>query len=182
MERGFLLLTLSVITTKIRSMNPKRQHPPQAANECDASASAAAGGAAQEAFLNVLKTADVLQNELAGVLKPGELSPTQYNVLRILRGAGAGGMPCGHIAGRMLSHDPDITRLLDRLESRALIERFRDKADRRVVRAQITAAGKKLLGRLDEPVMALHERQLGHLGARDLKMLAGLLGRARERT
>ena len=63
----------------------------------------------QAAFLNILRTADVLETELAELLKPAGLSPTQYNVLRILRAAGAAGLPCGQIARRMLTHDPDIT-------------------------------------------------------------------------
>jgi DNA-binding MarR family transcriptional regulator len=135
----------------------------------------------QVVFLGVLKTADALQAELAEVLKAGELSPTQYNVLRILRAAGEGGLPCGRIAQKMLTRDPDMTRLLDRLEKRGLIGRDRDQADRRVVRAHITAAGRKLLAGLDEPVTRLHRGQLGHLGQRDLKALAELLRRARER-
>src|ERR1019366_96672 len=98
-----------------------------------------------------------------------------YNVLRILRSVGESGLACGQIAGRMLTHDPDMTRLLDRLEKGGLIERFRDKADRRVVRSHITPAGRKLLEGLDEPVMALHQAQLIHLGAKDLKSLSELL-------
>ncbi|MDB5354029.1 MAG: transcriptional regulator, MarR family [Phycisphaerales bacterium] len=141
----------------------------------------AGGEPEQDVFLGVLKTADVLQAELAAVLKPGDLSPTQYNVLRILRGAGDDGLPCGRITERMLTRDPDMTRLLDRLEKRGLIARGRDAGDRRVVRARITAAGGKVLAPLDEPVMRLHRMQLGHLGRRDLKVLAGLLQRARER-
>jgi DNA-binding MarR family transcriptional regulator len=135
----------------------------------------------QEVFLGVLKTADVLQAELAVTLKPAELSPTQYNVLRILRGVGDEGLPCGRIAERMLTHDPDMTRLLDRLEKRGLIERFRDKVDRRVVLTHITPAGRKLLAGLDEAIVELHKEQLGHLGARELKALATLLAGARER-
>ena len=152
---------------------------PPSSPECQ---TGSAGTPTQEVFLGILKTADVLQNELSEVLKPADLSPTQYNVLRILRGAGEAGLACGQVAGRMLTHDPDMTRLQDRLEKRGIIERFRDKADRRVVKAHITAAGRKLLARLDEPVNALHDAQLGHLGPRDLKALAELLRRARERT
>lgn len=136
----------------------------------------------QEVFLGVLKTADRLQAELAESLKPADLSPTQYNVLRILRGAGIEGLACGQIADRMLTHDPDMTRLLDRLEKRRLIERSRDKADRRVVRTSVTAMGRDLLAGLDQAVIDLHRAQLGHLGPRDLKALAELLRRARERT
>ncbi len=136
----------------------------------------------QEAFLAILKTADVLETELAEILKPSELSATQYNVLRILRGAGDEGFACGQVAERMLTHDPDMTRLLDRLEKRGLIERSRDKADRRVVRAYITVAGRHLLSTLDDPVLRLHHDQLGHLGPRELKSLSELLVKARDRT
>ena len=136
----------------------------------------------QAVFLNVQKTADVLMGELADVLKPAELSPTQYNVLRILRAAGGGGLPCGQIALRMLTREPDMTRLLDRLEGRGLIARARGTDDRRVVRGRITDKGLALLKMLDAPVADLHRRQLGHLGRENLKTLAKLLERARDRT
>jgi DNA-binding MarR family transcriptional regulator len=158
--------------------NAKRtsSHPP---GECQAGSGRSPE---QDVFLGVLKTADVLQAELAEVLKRADLSPTQYNVLRILRGAGDDGLACGQVSERMLTHDPDMTRLLDRLEKRGLIERSRDKVDRRVVKAQITTAGRHLIAGLDEPILLLHRAQLGHLGSRDLKALAELLRRARERT
>jgi DNA-binding MarR family transcriptional regulator len=154
----------------------RRSSDPSA--ECEAGAGRTAE---QEAFLGVLRTADALQAELAELLKPADLSPTQYNVLRILRGAGEAGMACGQISGRMLTHDPDMTRLLDRLAGRELIERSRDQKDRRVVRTHITSAGRHLLAGLDEAVLELHRAQLGHLGPRNLKLLADLLVRARER-
>src|SRR3954467_10234095 len=99
----------------------------------------------QEVFLNVLRTADVLTYRLEAFLKPFGLSPTQYNVLRILRGAGDEGLACGRIAERMITRDPDITRLLDRLEKRNLIRRARQTDDRRVVKGFITAEGSALL-------------------------------------
>src|SRR5580704_13128626 len=101
----------------------------------------------------MVRTADVLGRRLIGVLKDEELSQNQYNVLRILRGA-AEGLACGEIGERMITRDPDITRLLDRLEKRELIERWRDASDRRVVLAKISPAGLKLLARMDEPVRA----------------------------
>src|SRR3954454_15652654 len=128
----------------------------------------------QEVFLNLLRTADALMAEVTEFLKPHGISPTQYNVLRILRGAGAGccagghhdpnaeGVPCREIAGRMITHDPDMTRLLDRLEERGLIVRERAKKDRRMIITRITDVGLELLNKLDEPVMELHDRQLGH--------------------
>ena len=136
----------------------------------------------QGVFLNLQKTADLLMAELAAVLKSGELSPTQYNVLRILRAAGAGGLPCGRISERMLTREPDMTRLLDRLETRGLIARSRSTEDRRVVRGTITEKGLGVLTELDEPVAGLHRRQLGHLGREKLRQLTDLLEQARERT
>ena len=148
---------------------------------------------AQAVFLVLQKTADVLMAELAEFFKPHGISPTQYNVLRILRGAGAGcsvdgrfdpgskGLACGEIAHRMITRDPDMTRLLDRLEDRGLIGRERDKADRRMITVRITAAGLKLLAGLDEPLLELHEAQLGSLGEKKLEVLLDLLETAGER-
>jgi DNA-binding MarR family transcriptional regulator len=132
-----------------------------------------------EAFLNIEHTADALLRGLTDLLKGADLSPTQYNVLRILRGAGPGGLACGEIADRMVTRDPDITRLLDRLAHRGLVDRTRDGRDRRVVTTTITREGKDLLGRLDEPVEQLHSRQLSHLGEQSLKKLIDLLEKAR---
>src|SRR6202042_3480209 len=105
----------------------------------------------EAAFLDLLRTTDMLSRGLIAVLKTEDLSATQYNVLRILRGAPEG-LPCGEVANRMITKDPDITRLLDRLEKRGLISRSREAKDRRTVTARITPAGLKLLGGLDEPV------------------------------
>ncbi len=132
------------------------------------------GTAEESAFLDLLRTTDMLSRGLVHVLKVEELSSTQYNVLRILRGAPQG-LPCGEIANRMITRDPDVTRLLDRLEKRKLISRCRETKDRRTVRTRIVSEGLKLLARLDEPVQAAHRRQLGHLGRRRLLALAELL-------
>ena len=132
----------------------------------------------QEAMLNVVRTADVLSADMAATLKGSDLSPNQYNVLRILRGAGEG-LACGEIAERMITRDPDITRLLDRLEKRALIMRRRPQSDRRVVRAAITPSGLKLLAGLDPLIEKAHRKQLGHMSQKDLKTLIQLLERAR---
>lgn len=137
-----------------------------------------AGSAEEAAFLDLLRTSDLLTRGVIGVLKAGDLSPTQYNVLRILRGSREG-LPCGEIAGRMITRDPDITRLLDRLEKRRLISRCRESKDRRMVFARITPAGLRLLARLDEPVLHAHRQQLGHLGRKRLRKLAELLQAAR---
>jgi DNA-binding MarR family transcriptional regulator len=128
----------------------------------------------EAAFLELLRTTDTLSRGLVKVLKVKDLSGTQYNVLRILRGSPAG-LPCGEIASRMITRDPDITRLLDRLEKRGLISRCRETKDRRRVMARITPEGLKLLARLDEPVQAAHRKQLGHLGRERLRALTELL-------
>lgn len=132
----------------------------------------------EAAFLELLRTTDQLSRRLVPLLKAEELSPTQYNVLRILRGAPEG-LTCGEIGQRMITRDPDITRLLDRLEKRGLIVRWRDVEDRRIVLARITPEGLKTLDRLDEPVQEGHRRQLGHLGRARLKALCELLRAAR---
>ena len=126
------------------------------------------------AFLELVRTTDMLSRGLTRILKTGDLSSTQYNVLRILRGTPEG-LPCGEIASRMITRDPDVTRLLDRLEIRSLISRWRDTKDRRTVMARITPQGLRLLERLDEPVRATHREQLGHLGRRRLRTLTELL-------
>ena len=133
----------------------------------------------QEAFLNLQRTAESLTYDLAKALEPYGLTHTQYNALRILRGAGEPGAACSEVAGRMVTRVPDVTRLLDRLETQGRITRARSDADRRVVRARITAAGLALLARLDEPVLELHRRQLGHLGDAELRSLIDALERVR---
>jgi DNA-binding MarR family transcriptional regulator len=130
------------------------------------------------AFLELQRTADLLSRAVAHLLKAEELSPNQYNVLRILRGAPEG-LTCGEIASRMITRDPDITRLLDRLEKRRLISRCRENPDRRMVMTRIAPAGAKLLARMDTPVREAHRRQLGHLGRRRLAALTRLLQSAR---
>jgi DNA-binding MarR family transcriptional regulator len=132
----------------------------------------------EAAFLELLRTTDMLSRGLIPILKAEDLSPNQYNVLRILRGSPEG-LPCGEIASRMITKDPDITRLLDRLEKRDLISRCRETKDRRMVMARITPEGLKLLARLDEPVQDGHRKQLGHLGRERLKTLSELLQAAR---
>jgi DNA-binding MarR family transcriptional regulator len=132
----------------------------------------------EEAFVSLLRTGDLLARRLEGVLKAAEVSPTQYNVLRILRGAPEG-LACGEIGNRMISRDPDITRLLDRLEKRKLISRSRETKDRRMVLARITDDGMKVLADLDGPVLDTHCKLLGHMGKEKLQSLLGLLAEAR---
>jgi DNA-binding MarR family transcriptional regulator len=133
----------------------------------------------QEVFLSLLRTADELDQGLAELLKPFALTPTQYNVLRILRGAGGRGLACHEIGERMLTHDPDVTRLLDRLERRGLLERHREPQDRRIITTRIAPAGLTLLATLDAPVADLHLRQLAHLDEEPLRALLALLERVR---
>jgi DNA-binding MarR family transcriptional regulator len=134
-----------------------------------------------EAFSAVLVAAGQLERELVEVLKAAGLSAAQYNVLRILRGAGAAGLACGQVGGRLIRHDPDVTRLTDRLEKRGLLERTRETADRRIVRTRITATGLALLADLDEPIDRLHERQFGHMSERRLASLKEFLADATSR-
>jgi len=128
--------------------------------------------------LEVVRTADTLARGIVHVLKAEDVSGTQYNVLRILRGAPEG-LPCGEIANRMITRDPDVTRLLDRLEKRGLISRCRENADRRTVLTRITSDGLELLARLDGPIQDAHRAQLGHMGPDRLQALTDLLRLAR---
>jgi DNA-binding MarR family transcriptional regulator len=134
----------------------------------------------QEAVLNVLRTADVLLQRITAVLKPFKLSHSQYNVLRILRGAGPEGLACREIGERMVTRDPDITRLLDRLEARGLLTRTRDQRDRRVITARITLEGRSLVDALDQPIAEVDRQPLQHLGEQRLRTLIRLLQLARD--
>lgn len=132
----------------------------------------------QEVALNLMKTAESLQAGFARLFKEHQISGAQYNVLRILRGAGTD-LPCLEIAGRMISHLPDITRLVDRLEARGLVARCRTQEDRRLVLVRITEPGMALLAELDSPVLDLHRKQLGHLTAEEMAEFNRLLVKAR---
>ncbi len=134
----------------------------------------------QEAYLSLLRTTDALQSSVEARLKEFGLTGTQYNALRILRGAGAEGLPCSEVGERMITRDPDITRLLDRLQKRGLVERARCKRDRRVVYGKITAAGLKLLRELDEPLEKHSREMLRHVGQAKLKQLIELLEKVRD--
>lgn len=133
-------------------------------------------------FLTVLKAADFLSQEAEQFLKAHGLTGAQYNVLRILRGAEPDGLACREISERMISHDPDMTRLLDRMEKRGLITRERGKDDRRVVRTRITPPGLELLKKLDDPVRSLHREQFQHMQPGKMKLLAQLLDEVSART
>jgi DNA-binding MarR family transcriptional regulator len=135
-----------------------------------------------EAYLNLVRTATALMRREAELLKAHDLTPAQFNVLRILRGAAGEGLICREISDRMLAYDPDVTKLLDRLEARGLARRERQAADRRAITARITPAGLRVLQTVDTPMLDLVVGLLGHLGRRGkLRMLSSLLEAARER-
>ena len=129
----------------------------------------------RDVYLLLQHVSGELIHELAALLKPAGVTPEQYHVLRILRGAGTAGTALGAIAERSPSGDPDVTRLLDRLERMGLAARTRDADDRRVVTARITADGRRLLDRVDDSVAALHARQFARLDKRALHELQRLL-------
>ena len=135
----------------------------------------------QEAYLSLLRTSDALEASVESNLKEFGLTGTQYNALRILRGAGAEGLPCSEIGERMITHDPDITRLLNRLQKRGLAVRARARNDRRVIHGKITAAGLKLLREMDEPVEKHGREMLKHMGQEKLAQLIELLESVRGR-
>jgi DNA-binding MarR family transcriptional regulator len=136
----------------------------------------------EEAIVALQRTADRLHWRLSEMLKEHGLSPTQYNALRILRGARDEGRACSEIAERMINRDPDITRLVDRLERRGLVKRSREGRDRRVITTRITPAGLELLESLDRPVEDFNRKMLGPLGEQRLRTLIQLLDAAREQS
>jgi DNA-binding MarR family transcriptional regulator len=135
----------------------------------------------QEALLSIARTAALLDHATAETLKPYGLTPTQYNALRILRGAGPRGLCRNEVRDRLVARVPDATRLLDRLADMGLVVRSREGEDRRFVTARITPAGLDLLRALDGVIHSLHQEQLGHLGRRKLRVLIRLLEQARSK-
>lgn len=135
--------------------------------------------AAQEAVLALLRTADVVRQRLGGAIEPFGVTPQQYNVLRILRGAGKEGLPTLEIVERMIERAPGITRLVDHLEERGLLERQRCAQDRRIVYCRITPAGLALLASMDRPANAADEAVIGGLSPRELDKLLKLLAKVR---
>jgi DNA-binding MarR family transcriptional regulator len=134
----------------------------------------------EEALLNVMRTSDCLQRAFQRRTRDWGVTSTQYNVLRILRGAGAQGLTCSAIGDRMITAEPDITRLLARLKVMKLIRQQRDKHDRRVVWTHISAAGLELLGNMDAEITRVPRDLLGHLDRKDLSELIRLLELARK--
>ena len=136
-------------------------------------------GLEQEALLNIRRTSGFVEHLTQQVLKDQGLTDSQYNVLRILRGAGPDGLRCTEIGERMITRDPDITRLLSRLQRRRLVGRHRDTRDRRVVHIRITAVGNAVLQELDPVVEASGISMLGHLTQEKLALLIDLLEEVR---
>jgi DNA-binding MarR family transcriptional regulator len=135
----------------------------------------------EEAILSIARTAALLEHAAAEAFKPHDLTPTQYNVLRILRGAGDAGLCRNEVGERLITRVPDVTRLLDRMEDAALISRQRG-SDRRFVTTRITDKGLKLLDKIDRELPAIHRRQLGHVAQKRLRELIELLEEVRATT
>jgi DNA-binding MarR family transcriptional regulator len=134
---------------------------------------------AQEVYLGLWRTYDRLRAFEDELFARFDLTPQQYNVLRLLRAARPDTVPTLTLAERLVSKAPDVTRMIDRLEERGWVTRERVPGDRRVVRVAITAAGMKLLEEIAGPLADCHARQLGHLSPADLKRLSELLREAR---
>lgn len=138
------------------------------------------GSLHQEAFLSLSRTETVLSGAFERMLEPYGVTLTQYNVLRILRGAGQSGLCRNEIGERLVAQTPDVTRLLDRLENAGLVSRARSEEDRRLVHTHLTRKGRALVDTLDAPVAAEHKRRLGHLSRDQLRALVDLLSLVRE--
>ena len=160
-----------VVTYKL-SMSPslqnqlKKKHPFEVSQE--------------EVNLNIQRTFGVLMGPFHKLLKQHKLSPPLYNILRILRGVGSNGLPCSQIADRMVTREPDVTRLIDRLEQAGWVKRERSTEDRRVVTITMAASGRKLVDKLDKPMSDLHRSTLGHLTKKETAELNRLLVKARQ--
>lgn len=134
-----------------------------------------------EAYLNLVRTVSVLKTDVARLLKKQGISEAQYNVLRILAGAGTDGLPCAEIGNRMVARVPDITRLIDRLSRAGLVRRQRSADDRRVVTVSITDAGRSLSDSLAPLLIDMHAGHLGHLSDTELQSLNDTLVKIRRR-
>ncbi|GMV91802.1 MAG: hypothetical protein AMXMBFR82_15800 [Candidatus Hydrogenedentota bacterium] len=137
-------------------------------------------GPEDEAMLNIMRTHSVLTGISSALLKEQNLSAPLYNILRILRGAGDHGARVHDIGDRMVAREPDMTRLIDRLEKLKLARRERCKVDRRVIYVHITPAGLDTLATLDGPVREMHRKLLGHMSATELATISRLMVKARE--
>lgn len=142
--------------------------------------SRAFGSLEEATFLSLQRTASLWMQALAQHLRPYGLTPTQYNVLRILRGAHPGSLTCGEIADRMVTAVPDVTRLADRLVAHRLAWKARDESDRRVVRVEISGQGLELLDSLDEKVLEWLRELLSPLDEDEMRTMGQLLEKARQ--
>ena len=133
----------------------------------------------EEAHINIVRTSNVLNDSFEQMLKPHGITVTQYNVLRILRGAGPDGLCRNEVSARLVNRMPDATRLLDRMEDAGLVTRERSEMDRRLVHTKLTAKGRKLVDGLDDDVMTQAQTEIGHLTEEQLKTLISLLTLAR---
>lgn len=133
----------------------------------------------EEAVLSIARTAAVIEHAGGEALRPFDLTTTQYNVLRILRGAGADGLCRNEVGERLVTRVPDVTRLLDRMEAAGLIIRERGSRDRRFVATRITEKGLKLVEKIDRELPAIHGRQLGHVSHKRLRELIDILEEVR---
>lgn len=133
----------------------------------------------QEAVVALLRTADVVRRTLSAAVAPLGLTLQQYNVLRILRGAGPAGLPTLEVAGRMIEQAPGITRMMDRLETRGWVTRERCPTDRREVHCRITASGLRLLERLDQTIDRTDYEAMGSLDDQTLEGLIVMLDAVR---
>ena len=134
----------------------------------------------EEAYLSIVRTSALLEHSLAQGLKAHDITPTQYNVLSILRGAGTDGLCRNEIGRRLITRMPDVTRLLDRMERAGLVSRVRSTEDRRLVNTILTGRGSQIVDKLDREVAKEHERTLGHMTNAQLTALVDLLSLARE--
>src|SRR3954453_11720716 len=126
------------------------------------------------AALDIVHTADLLMQNVSGLLKPHGLSPTQYNVLRIVRGS-PDGLSSKEIGARLVTRDPDVTRLMDRLEKRGLLVRVRGDADRRAVIHRLTSDGLDLVNALDRPIQQMHREIMHRLAPDRVEALIAIL-------
>jgi DNA-binding MarR family transcriptional regulator len=133
----------------------------------------------QETYLNLQRTVGILNGPFLQLFKQNDLRHSLYNILRILRGQKGQGLACSHIAERMVTRDPDVTRLIDKLMKKGLVQRHRSDTDRRVVLISITEEGMNLLDEMDGPVKELHHLALGHMTRAELEELNRLLVKAR---
>jgi DNA-binding MarR family transcriptional regulator len=165
--------------TKTKSRKPSAPTPKPIGLQAELRQTKSFASLHAEAFLNLVRTSAQMQHALHLQMKPYGITETQYNSLRILRGAGPSGLTCAEIAERLVSQDPDITRLVERLQRQGLVRRERDEKDRRVVLTKITAAGLDRLKEIDPVVNSTVHALLSHLSSSELKTMVDLLERAR---